>query len=90
VTRLHDAGERQKVKMAEKEKQLEHDLKTKSKTTSNQSHKLVLNKFLRDLSQIVQTVCQEEQNTTTLNYLRLKELLIALGLITEQSATGDS
>lgn len=90
VSRLHDAGERQKLKLAEKERQLEEERKNKNKSTSNQSHKLILQKFMRDLHQIIQAISQEETSPQTLNYLRLKELLIALGLITEQSATGDS
>jgi hypothetical protein len=70
---------------------LEEERKKSNKSTSQQSHKLVLNKFLRDLRQYLMVVSQdEEQQPETLNYLRLKELLVLMGLITEQSATADS
>lgn len=70
---------------------MEEERKKSNKATSQQSHKLVLNKFLRDLRQYLMQVSQdEEQQPETLNYLRLKELLVLMGLITEQSATADS
>ena len=46
---------------------------------------------MRDLNQQLQQVASdEEEKPQTLNYLRLKELLVNMGLITEQAATGDS
>jgi len=45
---------------------------------------------MREYTEQLQIISQEDSKPKVINYLRLKELLIAIGLITEVSATGDS
>ena len=95
----HLLNEGKRVKEKQAKRDLEERCHVQHKITNHTSEKYIIQKFNREFEQIIgemftdlPTEAGENFKISSLkvNYLRLKELLLSLGLISEAAANSDS